>query len=76
VLLLGSSVALAPLRPLSRHEFMSASSAAVAVALGGGSPAAFATEEKLTNISNEKIAEMVKADVVEGQFLANGRLTR
>lgn len=75
-LLLGATTALAPLRPLSRHDFMSASSAAVAVAIAGGSPTAFAAEEKLTNLSNEKIAEMIKADVVEGQFLANGRLTR
>ena len=35
-----------------------------------------ADDEKLTGISNEKIAEIVARDVVEGQFLVNGRLTR
>ena len=35
-----------------------------------------AVEEKLLKLENEKLKEIIKKDVVENQFLCNGRLTR
>jgi hypothetical protein len=76
-LLLNATSALAPLYAVSRRAFVSASSAVVVTIVAGGSSSADAADDgKLRNLPNEKIAEMVRADVVEGQFLANGRLTR
>ena len=55
-----------------RRRFLSSA----AIAIAGGARAATAVDDKLVGISDEKIAEMVKRDLVENQFLTNGRLTR
>lgn len=73
-LLLGTTSALAPLRSVTRRSLFSASSGALVATTGA--LLAGADDGKLMNLSNEKIAQMVKADLVDGQFLTNGRLTR
>ena len=79
------TLAWSPSRPppapsLNRRTWLSTSAGAGAGLAGLLSivpPAAAADGgEKLRGISDDKIAEMVKRDLVDGQFLTNGRLTR
>lgn len=69
--------------PISnRSDFLRTSAAAAAGCLvagtftiGNPSPVN-ALDEKLIGISNEKLKEIVKKDIVENQYLCNGKLTR
>jgi hypothetical protein len=45
-------------------------------AVCAAAPAAFADQQKLPNLSDADIAAIVTKDIVEGQFLATGHLTR
>ena len=66
----------------SRSDFLRTSAAAAAGCLVAGTSsignplAANALDEKMIGISNEKLKEIVRKDVVENQYLCNGRLTR
>lgn len=75
--------------PSSRSKFIRSSTKAAGASIlatigivggvsGGPSPdtTAYALEPKLTNLSNEEIAKIVKSDMVEKSFLATAKLTR
>lgn len=59
---------------LSRRGFFRASTAAL-VAFAAAPSMSFSAD-KLVNLDNAEIANIVRRDLVDGQFLTNGRLTR
>lgn len=67
---------------MDRSEFVHASAAVIAGSLSGGmisSAPALAADpvgDKLVNISDEKLKEIIRHDIVENQYLCNGQLTR
>ncbi|CAB9511552.1 expressed unknown protein [Seminavis robusta] len=64
---------------VSRGRFLGSSVAAAAGLLVGTTPYSTKTnaaEEKLLNLSNDKLKEIIQKDVVEKQYLCNGQLTR
>ena len=71
-----SSLRVAPgPKSTSRRSFI-ASTPSFGAAVLGGARLAWAQDDKLTGLSNEAIADLVRKDLVDNQFLVNGRLTR
>lgn len=58
----------------NRRSFISVNGAAAVSLLYA--PLASLAEDKLERLSNDKIADIVKRDIIQNQFLTNGRLTR
>jgi hypothetical protein len=64
---------------VTRTGFLSTAASATAWLVAGTSllpKEAQAVEDKLLNLENDKLKEIIRKDVVENQYLCNGRLTR